>query len=66
MSQQEGWHPRCTICNQAVDLNESKADQDGHAVHEDCYVAALSAEKQSQAAVEILVLPEKFSVWCVA
>ena len=31
--------PRCPLCNQRVSLETSKTDEDGNAVHEDCYVA---------------------------
>lgn len=42
----EGWLPRCAICNQSVDLNESKTDERGRAVHENCYVSVLIGKKQ--------------------
>jgi hypothetical protein len=32
---------RCVICNQLVNLRSSKADENGQAVHEDCYVSVL-------------------------
>ena len=37
--------PHCVICEQAVDLTESKADEYGQAVHEDCYVSRLVSQK---------------------
>ena len=41
---------RCVICNQAVNLIESKTDEYGQAVHEDCYVSMLvSKEVDTQA-----------------
>jgi hypothetical protein len=30
--------PRCSICNERVELEMAKTDEDGKAVHEDCYV----------------------------
>jgi len=37
----EGWLPQCAICKQSVNLNVSKADEYGRAVHEACYVSRL-------------------------
>jgi hypothetical protein len=34
----EGWLPPCAICNGSVSLEESKTDERGMAVHENCYV----------------------------
>ena len=31
----------CPICNEPVKLETAKADEDGHAVHADCYVDKL-------------------------
>lgn len=31
------WLPRCIICKESVSLTESKADEHGRAVHENCY-----------------------------
>ena len=39
--------PHCVICTQAVNLTESKTDEDGQAVHEDCYVSNLIPKKIS-------------------
>jgi hypothetical protein len=33
------WRPECAICKGFVSLEESNADEHGHAVHEDCYVS---------------------------
>jgi hypothetical protein len=30
--------PNCGICNEPVELETAKTDEDGNAVHEDCYV----------------------------
>jgi hypothetical protein len=37
----EGWLTRCAICKQSVDLTESKTDEFGRPVHENCYVSLL-------------------------
>jgi hypothetical protein len=33
------WRPECAICKESVTLEESKADENGQATHEDCYVS---------------------------
>jgi hypothetical protein len=47
-----GGHPfpeiPCTICNKAVNLNaDLSADENGKAVHEDCYVKHISRSRGS-------------------
>jgi hypothetical protein len=37
--------PLCSICNLAVSLNNAKIDEDGNAVHEDCYLIKLGVAK---------------------
>ena len=39
------WSPECAICKKSVKLEESKADEYGQAVHEECYVAKLTQKK---------------------
>ena len=39
------WHPECAICKESVTLEDSKADEHGQAVHEDCYVSSLTEKK---------------------
>jgi hypothetical protein len=31
-------HPLCGVCNKPLELDIAVADQDGKAVHEECYV----------------------------
>jgi hypothetical protein len=33
--------PRCPICNKAVALETANTDEDGHAIHEECYILKL-------------------------
>jgi hypothetical protein len=42
----ESWLPGCAICKEAVNLTESKTDERGQAVHEDCYVSMLVSPKE--------------------
>ena len=38
--------PRCSICNEPVELETAKTDEDGKAVHEDCYVGRMMRLKE--------------------
>ena len=33
--------PHCAICNEPVELETAKTDEDGKAVHEECYVGRI-------------------------
>jgi hypothetical protein len=37
--------PICSICNLPVPLNDAKTDEDGNAVHENCYLVKLGVGK---------------------
>jgi hypothetical protein len=43
----QGWLPRCLIRKKAVALAESKTDEYGQAVHEECYVSMLKSPKRA-------------------
>ena len=47
MSPYVGWVPRCAICRKSVDLSVSKTNENGRAVHENCYVWRLLSQKLS-------------------
>jgi hypothetical protein len=38
------WLPECFICKESVKLEESKTNESGQAVHEDCYVSNVTTE----------------------
>ena len=38
--------PNCSICNEPVELITAKTDEDGKAVHEDCYVQRMMRLKE--------------------
>jgi hypothetical protein len=40
------WVPECVICREIVKLEESKADEYGKAIHEDCYVLKLTMQSK--------------------
>jgi hypothetical protein len=35
------WRPECVICKESVEVEQSKTDEHGQAVHEECYVSQL-------------------------
>jgi hypothetical protein len=39
------WLPRCAVCTEPVNLEESKSDEFGRAVHENCYIWTVELEK---------------------
>jgi hypothetical protein len=45
MSYEETWAPLCAICKESVNLEESKTDEHGQAVHENCYVWTVELKK---------------------
>jgi hypothetical protein len=40
------WRPECVICGESVELEESKADERGQAVREECYVSKFVEKKR--------------------
>jgi len=40
-AQSSEFSPICPICGEPVCLEEAKTDEDGRAIHEDCYVVNL-------------------------
>ena len=36
--------PICLVCNQPVRLDNAKTDEDGNAIHEDCYLIKLGVK----------------------
>jgi hypothetical protein len=42
------FQPQCWICSQPCQLEDCKIDEEGHAVHDECYAAKLAVEKGSQ------------------
>jgi hypothetical protein len=49
----EGWRPRCYICKESVNLEDSKTDEHGRAVHENCYVWTVVLKKPRRVIVRI-------------
>jgi hypothetical protein len=35
------WRPECVICKESVNFEHRKADEQGQAIHEECYVSTL-------------------------
>ena len=42
------WRPECALCRESVELEESKTDEHGEAIHEECYVSKLVGRKAAQ------------------
>ncbi|MGD1077752.1 MAG: hypothetical protein ABR881_05465 [Candidatus Sulfotelmatobacter sp.] len=42
------WRPECAICRGSVALEESKVDEHGKAIHEECYVSNLVGKKTTK------------------
>lgn len=61
MSYQD-WLPQCAICKESITLEESKTDQRGQAVHENCYVWTFALRKPRRHVVGTGVVPEKSAV----
>ena len=36
--------PLCSLCNEPVELETSKTDENGNAIHEECYVVKVDVE----------------------
>jgi hypothetical protein len=45
MPDEGNWLLSCAICKESVNLEESKTDEYGHAVHENCYVSSVKLKK---------------------
>jgi hypothetical protein len=45
MSYENTWLPRCAVCTEPVNLEESKTDEFGRAVHENCYIWTVELKK---------------------
>jgi hypothetical protein len=50
MPHEGSWSLPCAICKESVNLEESKTDEYGHAVHEDCYVSTVKLKNQQERA----------------
>ena len=44
--------PICPLCGKAVELKTCKTDSNGTAVHEDCYVAEITAKRREEQQTE--------------
>jgi hypothetical protein len=39
--------PLCSICNEPVNLRTAKSDENGRAVHEECYIQKITSQQPS-------------------
>jgi hypothetical protein len=51
------YEPICSICKESVSLEESKTDEHGHAVHENCYVWTVELRKPRKRTTQIDACP---------
>ena len=58
MSYEGNWVPPCAICKESVNFEESKTDELGQAVHENCYVSVLVRKKPRPFTID--ALPQRF------
>jgi hypothetical protein len=49
------WRPECVICKESVELTESRNDECGQAVHEECYVSELVGKKDMSRAQRLIL-----------
>jgi hypothetical protein len=47
--------PPCSFCNGPVELETSKTDEDGKAIHEECYVRKLRSDRPQAPATPTLL-----------
>jgi hypothetical protein len=45
----------CWICGRELSLEDCKTDEHGRAIHEECYVARMKLESESQSASRVPV-----------
>ena len=50
--------PICSICKEPVKLEESKTDERGHAVHENCYIWTVELRKPRKRMTQIDARPQ--------
>jgi hypothetical protein len=62
MSPEISWLPRCAICRESVNLEESKTDEYGRAVHENCYVRTVVLKKPRKIVARINREHERLSL----
>lgn len=52
---------QCAICKQSVTLEESKTDERGQAIHENCYTWTVELRKPRRHIVGTVVVPQTLS-----
>ena len=55
------WLPQCAICKESVTLEESKTDERGRAIHENCYIWTVELKKPPRPIVRTGVVRESLS-----
>jgi hypothetical protein len=59
--------PTCSICNRTVSLSDAKTDEDGKAVHENCYLLKLGVGetigRDAKTARDVLIKDRQLKHW---
>jgi hypothetical protein len=48
--------PICSLCNEPVELETSKTDENGRAVHEECYTLKMQSERTEHIGISPMTL----------
>ena len=59
MFHESTWLPRCAVCKKSVNLKESKTDEYGRAVHENCYIWTVELKKPRRYTLQIDSVQER-------
>jgi hypothetical protein len=51
--------PICSICQRPVSLDNAKTDEQGDAIHEDCYLIKLGVAKQPNSSQRVQCIPSE-------
>ncbi|HET9409645.1 MAG TPA: hypothetical protein VFO39_20560 [Candidatus Sulfotelmatobacter sp.] len=59
MSYESTWLPRCAVCKESVNLEESNTDEHGQPVHENCYIWTVELKKPPRYTPQINSVEER-------
>ena len=45
-------YPKCSFCSEPVELESSKTDEDGQAMHEECYILKVRGKPAESASTD--------------
>ena len=62
MSHESTWLPRCAVCKESVNVEESKTDEHGRVVHENRYIWTVELKKPRRNTARIDSVHERLSL----